>query len=227
MRSLTLEDQVLKTDRRGRVRVPRERREALLAEFQRSGVSAAEFARLVGVKYATFAGWVVQQRRRETVAEPSTPAPTAASSRATTGGSGPVQLFEAVVEAFPPSRAGPGGGAAGRRARAGERGPGADGPRSCCGSDADRRPAMLSFTGGLKVFVAVEPCDLRKSFSGLQALVSERLGEDLRQGALFVFTNRRHTRLKILYWDGTGVWLLSSGWSKGPSPGPSRSIRRP
>ena len=67
---------------------------------------------------------------------------------------------------------------------------------------------MLSFTGGLKVFVALEPVDLRKSFSGLEGLVSERLGEDLRQGALFVFTNRRHTRLKILYWDGSGLWLL-------------------
>ena len=67
---------------------------------------------------------------------------------------------------------------------------------------------MLSFSGGLKVFVALEPVDLRKSFSGLEGLVSTRLGEDLRQGALFVFTNRRHTRLKILYWDGTGLWLL-------------------
>lgn len=34
---------------------------------------------------------------------------------------------------------------------------------------------MLSFTGGLKVFVALEACDLRKSFAGMQALVSERL----------------------------------------------------
>jgi len=67
---------------------------------------------------------------------------------------------------------------------------------------------MLSFTGGLKVFVALEPVDMRKSFGGLEGLVSERLGEDLRQGALFVFTNRRHTRLKILCWDGTGLWLL-------------------
>jgi transposase len=67
---------------------------------------------------------------------------------------------------------------------------------------------MLSFSGALKVFVALEPVDLRKSFCGLEGLVSERLGEDLRQGALFVFTNRRHTRLKILYWDGTGLWLL-------------------
>jgi transposase len=74
---------------------------------------------------------------------------------------------------------------------------------------------MLSFTGGLKVFVALEPVDLRKSFSGLEGLVSERLGEDLRQGALFVFTNRRHTRLKILYWDGSGLWLLMKRLEKG------------
>jgi hypothetical protein len=111
-----------------------------------------------------------------------------------------------VVEAPPSGEAGPGlvielpGG----RARARERGrAGAVDRALAAAAHADGRAAMLSFTGGLKVFVAVAPCDLRKSFSGLQALVSERLGEDLRQGALFVFTNRRHTRLKILYWDGT------------------------
>jgi len=69
---------------------------------------------------------------------------------------------------------------------------------------------MLSFSGSLKVFVAVEACDLRKSFNGLHALVTERLGEDPRQGALFVFTNRRRTRLKILCWDGTGLWVLTN-----------------
>lgn len=82
---------------------------------------------------------------------------------------------------------------------------------------------MLSFTGGLKVFVALEPVDLRKSFSGLEGLVSERLGEDLRQGALFVFTNRRHSRLKILYWDGSGLWLLIKRLEKGTFSWP-RSI---
>jgi transposase len=84
---------------------------------------------------------------------------------------------------------------------------------------------MLSFSGSLKVFVAVEACDMRKGFNGLHALVTERLGEDLRQGALFVFSNRRHTRLKIIYWDGTGVWLLTKrletgtfSWPKNLSP---------
>lgn len=67
---------------------------------------------------------------------------------------------------------------------------------------------MLSFSGSLKVFLAVEPCDLRKGFQGLQAMVSELLHEDLRSGAMFVFCNRRRTRLKVLHWDGTGLWLL-------------------
>lgn len=61
---------------------------------------------------------------------------------------------------------------------------------------------MLSFSGSLKVFVAVAACDMRKGFNGLHALVTERLGEDLKQGALFVFSNRRHTRIKIICWDG-------------------------
>jgi transposase len=74
---------------------------------------------------------------------------------------------------------------------------------------------MLSFTGSLKVLLAVEPCDLRKSFNGLHGLVTERLGEDPRQGALFVFTNRRRTRLKMLCWDGTGLWVLTKRLEKG------------
>lgn len=63
--------------------------------------------------------------------------------------------------------------------------------------------------GVLKIFVALQPCDLRKSFNGLHTLVSERLGEGPGMGALFVFSNRRHNRLKILYWDGTGFRLMT------------------
>ena len=74
---------------------------------------------------------------------------------------------------------------------------------------------MLSFSGSLKVFVAVEPCDMRKGFNGLHALVTQRLEEDPRAGALFVFTNRRHNRLKILCWDGTGFWVLGKRLEEG------------
>ena len=69
---------------------------------------------------------------------------------------------------------------------------------------------MLTFSGSLKIFVAVQPCDMRKGFNGLHALASERLCEDPRQGALFVFINARHNRIKILYFDGTGLWVMTN-----------------
>jgi len=88
---------------------------------------------------------------------------------------------------------------------------------------------VLSFTGSLKVWIALEPCDMRKGFGGLYALASERLGEDPKQGAIFVFSNRRHTRLKILYFDGTGLWLLCKrleagtySWPKSVEPGQTK-----
>ena len=68
---------------------------------------------------------------------------------------------------------------------------------------------MLSFTGSLKIYVALEPCDMRKGFNGLHAAVSEKLKAEVRSGALFVFTNKRRTRFKTLYWDGTGLWLMT------------------
>lgn len=74
---------------------------------------------------------------------------------------------------------------------------------------------MLSFHAQLKVFVATAPTDLRKSFNGLWAAASERLGEDPRKGALFVFSNRRRNRIKILYFDGTGVVVLAKRLEEG------------
>ena len=74
---------------------------------------------------------------------------------------------------------------------------------------------MLSFSGSLKVLVAVEACDMRKGFNGLYAAVTERLGEDPRSGTLFIFSNRRHTRIKILCWDGTGLWVLTKRLERG------------
>jgi transposase len=79
------------------------------------------------------------------------------------------------------------------------------------------------------VFVALEPCDLRMSFNGLHGLVRERLREDPLQGALFVFSNRSHTRLKMLYWDGTGMWVLIKRLERGtfswPKPSESGAVK--
>jgi hypothetical protein len=61
-------ERLLKTDSRGRVQTPPERREMLLDEFEQTGASAAAFARLVGVRYSTFAAWV-QRRRKERTTE--------------------------------------------------------------------------------------------------------------------------------------------------------------
>lgn len=85
---------------------------------------------------------------------------------------------------------------------------------------------MLSFHTQLKVFVATAPCDLRKSFNGLWAAAQERLGEDPKQGALFVFGNRRRNRIKLLYFDGTGVCILVKRLEKGTFRWP-RSAREP
>lgn len=54
---------ILKSDSRGRVRTPPERREALLEEFERSGLSATKFSAMVGVRYQTFATWVQKRQR--------------------------------------------------------------------------------------------------------------------------------------------------------------------
>jgi transposase len=74
---------------------------------------------------------------------------------------------------------------------------------------------MLAFPVGFKIYLAVEAVDMRKQFNGLWALATERLKEDPLQGAVFAFTNRERNRLKLLYWDGTGVWVLAKRLEKG------------
>ena len=83
---------------------------------------------------------------------------------------------------------------------------------------------MLSFTGSLKVYLATEAADLRKSFTGLYALTTQVMGEDPLTGSLFVFCNRRRSRVKVLYWDGTGLWVACKRLEEGRFswPQPSR-----
>ena len=74
---------------------------------------------------------------------------------------------------------------------------------------------MFSFPNQTKVYLAVHPVDMRKSFNGLWAETSEVLKEDPFSGALFVFANKRRDRIKILYWDGSGVWVFAKRLEKG------------
>ena len=74
---------------------------------------------------------------------------------------------------------------------------------------------MLSFTGSLQIYVAIDPIDMRKGFEGLYSAVSEKLQADVKSGAIFAFTNKRRTRLKLLYWDKTGLWLMTKRLEKG------------
>ena len=64
---------------------------------------------------------------------------------------------------------------------------------------------MLAFPAAIRIYVAIQPVDMRKSFNGLWSAVGEQLGEDPKGGAVFCFINQEGTRLKLLYWDGTGV----------------------
>jgi len=63
MTSMNAAEEILKLDTRGRVRTPLERRETLLDEFERSGLSGAKFAALVGIKYPTFAAWTLRRKK--------------------------------------------------------------------------------------------------------------------------------------------------------------------
>lgn len=81
-----VDGQILKRDSVGRVKTPRERRQAILEEFDKSGMSGQKFAKWAGIKYTTFANWL-QQRRKQRSKE------AAASGSASAG----VQWVEALV----------------------------------------------------------------------------------------------------------------------------------
>jgi len=74
---------------------------------------------------------------------------------------------------------------------------------------------MLMLPPSVRIFFSAEPTDLRRSFDGLAALVREWLGEDPFSGHLFVFRNRPGDRIKILYWDRSGLCLFYKRLEKG------------
>ncbi len=67
MNTTSVGEVVLKQDVLGRVKTPKERREALLDEFEKSGLTGQKFAELAGIKYQTFATWAQKRRRQRGV----------------------------------------------------------------------------------------------------------------------------------------------------------------
>jgi transposase len=91
---------------------------------------------------------------------------------------------------------------------------------------------MIPLSPATRIFLALGVTDLRKSFEGLSDLVSRQFKEDPLSGHLYVFANRRKNRIKLLYFDGPGVWvcakrLLDQGcfaWPKTTEPGALRMV---
>jgi transposase len=67
---------------------------------------------------------------------------------------------------------------------------------------------VIHLPASVRVYLCTSPCDMRRSFDGLHALVTGAMKLDAFAGHLFVFANRRKDRVKILYWDrdGFAVW---------------------
>jgi len=82
---------------------------------------------------------------------------------------------------------------------------------------------MLAFPAAIRIYVALEPVDMRKQYDGLWAAAQAQLGEDPKQGAMFCFTNKERPRLKLLYWDGSGVVIVAKRLEQGRFTWPAPS----
>jgi transposase len=67
---------------------------------------------------------------------------------------------------------------------------------------------VLSFPPAVRIWLCVQPTDLRKSFDSLAELVRQQLQDDPLSGHVFVFRNRRSDRVKLLYWDEDGYIIV-------------------
>lgn len=82
---------------------------------------------------------------------------------------------------------------------------------------------MIGPTGSVRVLVAVKPVDFRKGADGLAALVREEIRADPFDGAIYVFRAKRADRVKLIWWDGTGVCLYAKRFEDGKFQWPTPS----
>jgi transposase len=69
---------------------------------------------------------------------------------------------------------------------------------------------VLSVSPATRIFVALSPVDMRKSFNGLYAHIQAVLREDPLSGHLFVYSNRLRNRVKVVWFDGSGLWVCAN-----------------
>ena len=84
---------------------------------------------------------------------------------------------------------------------------------------------MFGLGPATRVYVALGATDLRKGFDGLYGIVRDKLGLEVRTGHLFLFTNARRNRLKILLWDGSVAWVCAKRLERGRFSWPTAGDR--
>lgn len=87
---------------------------------------------------------------------------------------------------------------------------------------------MITVSAATRVFIATGVTDMRKSFNALYGLVGAVLEQDPLSGHLFIFCNRRRDRIKVLCWDGSGLWVCAKRLEKGtfhwPAPAGAAAV---
>jgi transposase len=74
---------------------------------------------------------------------------------------------------------------------------------------------MFGIGPATHIYLATGSTDMRKGFEGLFGLVRDRLSCDPLSGHVFLFSNAQRNRLKLLFWDGSGLWVCAKRLEKG------------
>ena len=74
---------------------------------------------------------------------------------------------------------------------------------------------MFGMGPATRIYLAAGTTDMRKGFEGLYGLVRDRLLLEPLSGHLFLFSNAQRNRLKLLFWDGSGLWVCAKRLEKG------------